>query len=161
MHEIIRIRCRIIFRKVCLVGVPWCSGNTCLMTWVVPPPSNSGKWRFIGIPDEKIWQSWWWLLLGGGTTQLMTHLFELWICLFHAVCRIWGSIKHVKINHDIFIANLGSSHDLAFTLMNTRTFIHLPFFYVGSHVLIWIWSSPQKRRFNKNLKPTFTNPFRV
>ena len=20
------------------------------MTWIYPPPSNSGKWRFIGIP---------------------------------------------------------------------------------------------------------------
>ncbi len=23
------------------------------LLWVVPPPSNSGKWRFIGIPDPK------------------------------------------------------------------------------------------------------------
>ena len=30
--------------------------------WVVPPPSNCGKWRFIGIPDPKnVMSSWWWL----------------------------------------------------------------------------------------------------
>ena len=27
--------------------------RNCLIPWVVPPPSNSGKWRFIGIPYYK------------------------------------------------------------------------------------------------------------
>ena len=27
-----------------------------------PCPSNSGKWRLLGIPCEKVWWSWWWWL---------------------------------------------------------------------------------------------------
>ena len=31
MHEIIIFSCRTVFKKVCLVSVPWCSRNTCLV----------------------------------------------------------------------------------------------------------------------------------
>ena len=26
------------------------NSKICIITWIYPPPSNSGKWRFIGIP---------------------------------------------------------------------------------------------------------------
>ena len=75
MHEIIRKAAGLFCRKVCLVGVPWCSGNTCLMT----------------------------------------HLFELWIYVFHAIWRIWGS-DMLKSNM-IYSLQTSASHDFSFTLM--------------------------------------------
>ena len=49
--------------------------------WVVPPPSNCGKWRFIGIPDPKnviilVVTG----ILGGGSTQSIYAKF-LGVCL--------------------------------------------------------------------------------
>ena len=87
------------FGKVCLVGVPWCSGNTCLMI----------------------------------------HLFELWIYVFHAICRIWGS----DMLKAIMIYSLQSSAfpgvPMTFhSRWRTRCLIHL--LYMGSHGHFGIWS---------------------
>ena len=39
------------FRKVCLVGVPWCSGNTCLVTHVF------ALWNYVFHATFSIWGS--------------------------------------------------------------------------------------------------------
>ncbi len=37
-----------------------------VIRWVWPPPSNNGKWRFVGIPDPKNVMSSWWSRLHPG-----------------------------------------------------------------------------------------------
>ncbi len=37
-------------RKLCPAEAVFQGANFKTMSWVVPPPSNCGKWRFIGIP---------------------------------------------------------------------------------------------------------------
>ena len=58
------------------------------ISWVVPLPSNSGKWRFIWIP------SWWWLLLGRGTTQYVLLVSgRVLRCPWYFISRLISSRK--------------------------------------------------------------------
>ncbi len=72
------------------------------MFWVVPPPSNCGKWRFrLGSPTKNVMSSWWWLATwAGGTTQGMLGIWGWSELLFPHSCPkmtglwhwwVWGS----------------------------------------------------------------------
>ena len=53
-----------------------------------PPPSNSGKWRFIGIPDPKnVMSSWWWLASWVGGRP---NIYHTWIP------GDWGLVSNQK-----------------------------------------------------------------
>ena len=57
-----------------------------LIIWVVPPPINSGKWRFLGSPTKNVIILVVTGILGRGTTQLIiTRVFDEGIPLWSLV----------------------------------------------------------------------------
>ncbi len=70
-------------------------------TWVVPFPSNSGKWRFPGFPYKKCNipggdYYWRWLLLGRGTTKPKLRRT-------YNQQPLWGWVKKSHVTSTIFI----------------------------------------------------------
>ncbi len=46
------------------------------LSWIYPPPSNSGKWRFIRIPEPRnVMSSWWWV---GGRSKIYLPTLKHW-----------------------------------------------------------------------------------
>ena len=70
--------------------------NKIRIPWVVPPPSNSGKWRFwLGFPIKNVTKSWWSRLHPGrGTTQRIPINQPG----FHGSCHVCGflSLHHLR-----------------------------------------------------------------
>ena len=49
-----------------------------VISWIYPPPSNSGKWRFrLGFPTKNVMSSWWWLASWvGGRPKLFHSIYN-------------------------------------------------------------------------------------